>query len=227
MYEHQSTYNPNMPLRNLIYVTGLFADIVKNENLFGSKLVKIPTPRFVVFYNGTDPRPEWEQFRLSDAYLVHMDEPEMELVCTVININPGCNRELLSKCPVLEEYSVFVDLVRKYGRMMDMKQAVDRAIDECIENDILREFLESQRAEVNKMSVLDFNLEKQLRFEREEGREEGIEQGIEQGREEGINSIVEAVKLLRSGMYTTAEELETAGVESVIAEKAMMIVNMS
>jgi len=86
IYEHQSTVNPNMPLRKLIYVSNLIADLVKDENLFGTKLVTIPTPKFVTFYNGSEDMPEVQELKLSDSYQVLTDNPELELKCTVINI---------------------------------------------------------------------------------------------------------------------------------------------
>ena len=114
VYEHESTVCPNMPLRELIYVTNILEQWIKKRNIYGKKLVKIPTPRFAVFYNGMEEQPEQYQLKLSDAYANPMEKPELELTCTVYNINSGMNRELLSECPVLEQYMVFVGYVREY-----------------------------------------------------------------------------------------------------------------
>lgn len=98
LYEHQSSVNPNMPLRDLFYVSKVLQNIVKYENLYSSRKIKIPAPRFVVFYNGSMEQPERSIYRLSDMYEKSMKEPELELVVTVLNINPGKNEELMKSC---------------------------------------------------------------------------------------------------------------------------------
>ena len=137
-----------MPLRALIYVTNILEQWVKKQNLYGRKLLKIPTPRFAVFYNGSEEQPERYQLKLSDAYANPMEEPELELTCMVYNINSGKNKGLLSECPVLEQYTTFVRYVREYlGKYpeKDLRKAIDKAIDRCIEEDVLRESLRKRR----------------------------------------------------------------------------------
>ena len=114
LYEHQSTPNPNMPLRNLAYVACVYMAYVFGDNLYGRKLIKIPEPRFVVFYNGTDKMPEQSVLRLSDAYERKSEELDLELRIRFININPGYNEEIVEKSPTLYQYVKFVDTVRKY-----------------------------------------------------------------------------------------------------------------
>ena len=116
LYEHQSTYSPNAPLRFLIYLTNLLMRLIRKEDLYRKKLIKIETPHFVVFYNGKDHAPEHYTLRLSDAFERETDAPEIELVCHVYNINKGNNTELLAKCSTLREYMYFVDLVREYHK---------------------------------------------------------------------------------------------------------------
>ena len=178
LYEHQSTYNPNMPLRDLIYVANLLADIVKDKDLFGEQLVRIPEPQFVTFYNGTKEQPAMEELWLSDAYIHRTDQPQLELCCVVININPGHNEGFMEKCQVLREYMIYVEKVRFYQQTMSLEDALERAIDECIKEHVLEDFLRKQRVEVMSMSVLEFNLEKQLVFQREAGMREGSDQKL-------------------------------------------------
>ena len=104
IYEHQSTYNPNMPLRELIYFVTIIKKLIENKYLLSHKLVKIPTPKFAVFYNGGETRPELEVLRLSDSYENQSDEPQLELMCTVYNINPGNNEDLKKRSQTLREY---------------------------------------------------------------------------------------------------------------------------
>ena len=143
--EHQSTHNPNMPLRNLIYFVSTVKELVNIKDILGKRLIKLPLPHFVVFYNGIEPRPEKEILRLSDSYEKKSDTPELELICTVYNINPNKNQELLSHCQVLSEYQFFVEKVREYDTInIDIEESVKSAIDYCIEHHILEDFLKNE-----------------------------------------------------------------------------------
>ena len=177
LYEHQSTPNPNMPLRNLAYVACVYMAYVFGDNLYGRKLIKIPEPRFVVFYNGTDKMPEQSVLRLSDAYESKSEELDLELKIRFVNINPGYNEEMIEKSPTLYQYVKFVDTVRKYQQEMPFPEAVEKAIDECIKKGILAEFLRKNRAEVLRVSIFEYDEEEHMRQEREESRQEGFEEG--------------------------------------------------
>nr|WP_300837165.1 hypothetical protein [uncultured Acetatifactor sp.] len=175
VYEHESTVCPNMPLRELIYVTNILEQWVKKQNLYGRKLVKIPTPRFAVFYNGVEEQRSQYQLKLSDAYANPMEAPELELTCTVYNINVGKNQALLSKCPVLRQYMIFIDYVREYlGKYpeKDLRKAINKAIDRCIREGVLREFLIRRRGEVTKVTQLDYTFDRRIELEREDARAE-------------------------------------------------------
>lgn len=167
LYEHQSTVNPNMPLRDLFYVSDLLQNYVKDFDLYGRGLVKIPAPRFIVFYNGREKQPERRVYKLSDAFSKKQDEPELELTVTVLNINAGNNGELLGNCKTLREYAT----------QMDIEEAVERAITECIREGILAEFLKRNRAEAIKVSIYEYNEELHLENVRREGFEEGMSLG--------------------------------------------------
>ena len=175
VYEHESTVCPNMPLRELIYVTNILEQWVKKQNLYGRKLVKIPTPRFAVFYNGVEEQRSQYQLKLSDAYANPMEAPELELTCTVYNINVGKNQALLSKFPVLRQYMIFIDYVREYlGKYpeKDLRKAINKAIDRCIREGVLREFLIRRRGEVTKVTQLDYTFDRRIELEREDARAE-------------------------------------------------------
>ena len=190
LYEHQSTYNPNMPLRDLFYVSRVLQRRIKDENLYGRKLVKIPAPKFVVFYNGTDCQPEQQLLRLSDAFEKKQDQPALELTVIVYNINLGHNQELLETCGLLKEYAQYVEQVRTFAKAMAFPEAVERAVDHCIRNGILSDFLSENRAEAIAVSIFEYDEEKHIRSERKEWREighaEGREEGLAAGREEAF-----------------------------------------
>ena len=149
---------------------GIFRNIymayVFGDNLYGRKLIKIPEPRFVVFYNGTDKMPEQSVLRLSDAYESKSEELDLELRIRFININPGYNEEMVEKSPTLYQYVKFVDIVRKYQKEMPFPEAVEKAIDECIKKGILAEFLRKNRAEVLRVSIFEYDEEEHMRQER-------------------------------------------------------------
>ena len=177
LYEHQSTVNPNMPLRDLFYVSDLLQNYVKDFDLYGRGLVKIPAPRFIVFYNGREKQPERRVYKLSDAFSKKQDEPELELTVTVLNINAGNNAELLGNCKTLREYMQYIERVREYATQMVIEEAVERAITECIKEGILAEFLKRNRAEAIKVSIYEYNEELHLENVRREGYEEGMSLG--------------------------------------------------
>ena len=182
LYEHQASYNPNLPLRFLMYLSDLYEKMIVGKNVYGTKIIPIPSPKFIVFYNGQKERPERETIKLSDAYITRDEEVSLELCVDVLNINVGHNKELLMACKTLGDYAEFVHRVRVYAETMSIEDAVDRAIDECIKEDILREFFEKNRAEAKSMSIYEYDEEKHIRLEREdafaEGRTEGRAEGI-------------------------------------------------
>ena len=155
----------------------------------------IPTPKFAVFYNGNESMPEKTEMRLSESFEKKNDNPELELRCTVYNINTGANRTLLERCRILKEYMVFVDYVRYYSeiKLFELADAVNEAIDRCIAEGIIKDFLREHRDEVVKVTMLDYTFEHRLEMGmhdaleqgRDEGRKEGRKEGRDEGRKEG------------------------------------------
>ena len=208
LYEHQSTVNPNMPLRFLFYISDLYSGMTTEENFYGRKALSIPIPCFVIFYNGSEPQPDRKILRLSDLYTVRMKETQLELTAVLLNINRNHNRELMEACRDLKDYAEYVDRVRKYARELPLSEAVERAITECIRKGILKEFLEKNRAEVKKMSIYEYDQEKHIRMERQDAWEEGIKEGELRGRNAQL--IEQIRKKLDRGKNISriAEELE-------------------
>lgn len=220
LYEHQSTKNPNMPLRNLFYVSDIYSALTKDENLYSSSLIRIPAPRFVVFYNGLDHVPEKSTLKLSDMYKDTSGQISLELITQVFNVNLGYNKELMDNCETLHGYAIFVDLVRKYQKTeKSLKATVAKAIDECIANGILADFLRSNRAEVLKMSIYEYDEAKHIQLERKEAREEGWQAGLAEGRQTGlaegqkkerqnsIKNLIEACQELNASMDDTIQRI--------------------
>ncbi len=180
LYEHQSTYSPNLPIRFLIYLAQEYQLVIEKaeRSLYGCGQITLPTPQCVVFYNGRKEMPEERILKLSDAFENKKARADVELKVRMLNINHGHNKLLMDKCRVLEEYSMLVAASRDYMTAgKDTQEAMSKAIDYCIEKGILKEFLLKNRAEVLGMLLEEFDAEKYERTIRSEGREEGKEEG--------------------------------------------------
>ena len=177
LYEQQSTVNPNLPLRFLMYITDIYSAYTKDMNIYGSKKVQIPLPSFVIFYNVVKSQPDRTEFLLSELFHPTTDQPALELKAVMLNINKGHNQELMNACHTLRDYSEYVARIRTYSAEMPLTDAVEKAITECIHENILRDFLLKNRAEAKAMSIYEYDEEKTLRMFREEGYEDGERNG--------------------------------------------------
>ena len=189
MYEHQSTVNPNMPVRFMIYLAQEYQMLVESasSSLYGSKLIPLPTPQCVVFYNGTEETPDEYELRLSSAFCNQDVEPAAEVIVRVVNINYGHNEYLMQGCELMSQYAEFVEITRKYALLYDdREEAMNAAIDYCIAHGILEDILRKHRSQILGSLLEDFDEKKYARTLREEGWEAGLQAGRESGREEGI-----------------------------------------
>ena len=186
--------NPNIPLRNLFYIAGEYQKLVDDRSLYSSAIQTIPTPNFVVFYNGTREMEDREICKLSAMYEHTTENPALELVVTMLNVNEGHNEELMEQCQTLREYAKYVARVRKYASQMELDDAVNRAVEECIAEGILEEFLRANKNEVVSVSIFEYDKEKEEKklrkaeFEagRTEGRQEGWKDGVREGEAHGV-----------------------------------------
>ena len=211
LYEHQSTYSPNLPVRYLLYVADVYSDYTKDMNLYGTKAVKLPTPRFVIFYNGQAEQPDRKELKLSELFSIPDADPSLELKAVMLNINKGHNRKLMETCRTLQDYAEYTFRVREYAAEMPLDLAVEQAITECISEGILADFLRKNRAEAKKVSIYEYDEERHRRQTREEGMEEGYANGFSQGIEQGITQTV--INLLKSGLLTDIQIREITGLD--------------
>ncbi len=189
MYEHQSTLNPNMPVRFLIYLAQEYQLLVEStdRSLYGSELIPLPTPQCVVFYNGTADTPDEYELRLSSAFSNQDVEPAVEVVVNVININYGHNEHLMQGCGLLSQYAQFVAVTREYANNYDNREeAMNAAIEYCIGHGILEDILRKHRSQVLGSLLEEFDEKKYAKTLREEGYESGREAGYEAGRNDGF-----------------------------------------
>ena len=225
LYEHQSSVNKNMPIRGLIYLTELYKGYIERNGLriYNETPVKLPFPRYIVFYNGRDGEPERRVMPLSDSYMTNDSnkdqEPCLELKALLININYGCNKEIMNKCQKLMEYSQLIALIRKhYNELVEkyaelgihkskkeiFAEAVSLSIEEAIRNNILKEILRNNKAEVTNMLLTEFDEKDYIEGVKEESERRGEQRG-EQFKM--ITQIIKKVKKSKS-LPTIASELE-------------------
>ena len=191
LYEHQSTWNENMPLRGLLYFAELYQRYLEENGyrLTGTgRRLPLPFPRYVVFYNGTKEEPDQTQLLLSDSFKgVEGEVPSLECRAVVLNINYGHNQAIMERCRRLKDYSEFIEEIRRNLRAgMVLEDAVEQGINACMERGILSDILSKSKMEVRKMLLTEYD----ERAEREYLRKEAIEIGLEEGLEQGISIFI-------------------------------------
>ena len=180
LYEHQSTINPNMPLRGLVYLAKEYRTYYDNsdQSIYSRKLIKLPRPQYIIFYNGTEEQPEEKYLRLSDAFepAGNGEEPMLECIAKQININYGYNQKLLDTCKRLHDYSYFINEIRaNITEGLILSEAISQAMDTCIRKEILVDILSKQRSEVYDMLLTEFDEERYERTLRQDAYEDGRE----------------------------------------------------
>jgi len=214
--EHQSTVNPNMPLRCLEYVTRLYEHIQNPRDRYSRALKKIPVPVFYVFYNGRENIPAQKILRLSDSFIKQPETPTLELVVKLININYDKDSQILKSCEPLGQYSRFVEAVRRHIAV-DKEHGFENAIKECIKNDILREYLQRKSREVINMLVAEYDYDTDIAAQRQESLMLGIQQGEARGSRQAK---LETAKLMKEerlslNLITKITGLSQAEVEAL------------
>jgi predicted transposase/invertase (TIGR01784 family) len=187
LIEHQSTINPNMALRLLMYIGRLYEKMVKNKRIYSSKKLAIPRPEFFVLYNGKEPYPNKAVLHLSDLFekieIPGIEEKTLlELEVQVININEGRNEGIVRKCRELNGYSAFIAKTREYEQELgNLEAALKKAVEYCCQHDIIKEFLEKHAQEVMSMLMTEFNLDDAIAVRIEETKEDIVLNALAKG----------------------------------------------
>ncbi|MGI5174674.1 Rpn family recombination-promoting nuclease/putative transposase [Treponema sp. OMZ 840] len=209
--EHQSTVNLNMPFRFLEYVVRLYEQIQNPRDKYLRRLVKIPSPEFYVFYNGEEDFPEYKTLKLSDAFMTAGSQPNLELIVEVVNINQDKAHTILAQCKPLAQYSLFVETVRKHLKL-DREKGFEKAVQECINNDILKEYLERKSREVMNMLLSEYDYATDIAVQREEEREIALEEGARQNK-------LETAAVMKSMNYPLDDIHKITGLSEAEIEK--------
>ncbi len=204
IYEQQSTYNRNMPVRELMYAAKLYDKYIHEHklNVYGERLIHLPVPKLVVFYNGIKDR-EDKILELKDAFEPEGEEagkkikknliPDITVRVRMININYGRNKEVLNACKPLEEYAWLIQRIREYRKQKEeIEEAVDHAIDDIPEDFEIRTFLIGHKAEVKDMCITEYNEAETLQMVKEEGRVEGKKEGRQDHANETAERMIQA-----------------------------------
>ena len=203
LVECQSTINANIPLRCLGYVSRTLENLTDKRKIYGSKLVKVPAPEFYVFYVGQE---DWNvrQLRLSDAFLEEPKENSIEIVVNLVNLNYTKGEEVLQRSPTLLGYSKLLAYIRDefLANGGDLKSAIDVAVERCVKEGLIADFLEDNSKEVTGMLFDEISIEEFAEIRAQEaydiGRSEGEQAGIERGAAQKEREI--ALQMLKEGM---------------------------
>ena len=197
LYEHQSTFNPNMPIRGLIYFARLYEAYIKQHTLdvYSHQRISLPAPQFIVFYNGRENQPDELILKLSDSFTPHVPEPHnspvLECQARMLNINYGHNQKLLDSCKRLHDYSYFVaEVNRNLDFGYDLKDAIYHAMNVCIKKDVLSDILAKSQSEVFNMLLTEYDEKLHLKTVYNEGHEDGT-------KEARIEDIRKAIIMMR------------------------------
>ena len=224
LWEQQSSYNPNMPIRGFMYFGNMYNRYIEENklNIYGKKLIKIPTPKYIVLYNGTQDAPAVEKLKLSDAFINSNNGGEFEWTATVYNINPNMNDDLLNKCKALKDYMIFINRIRSNLKKHHIEEAVEEAVKSCIEDGVMAVLLLKLKSEVKDMCLTEYNEKVFIDGIRNEGIEEGKAEGRAEGKAESVTEII--ARMLSKGV--SVEEIadltgaDIAFVEEVAAKVA-------
>lgn len=215
LYEQQSTYNPNMPIRMLQYAGNLYEKYIEQNKLnkFGDKIIRLPVPKLMVFYNGTADQPDKKILKLSESFPEGADADIQVKVC-MLNVNAGRNKEILNSCKPLEEYAWLVDQIRENNKTNDEEgvgSAIDRAISAMPDDFVIKPFLMAHRVEVKGMLLTEYNEAKQMQLFKEDGRREGREEGI----------IETLIALVQKGLLSIKDAAVQAGITETAFQQKM------
>lgn len=207
MIEHQSTVNPNIPLRMLSYAARELEKRGLTKKIYSRRRVEIPTPEMYVFYNGLEEQPITQVLKLSDSYLAKCGKISLEAVVTMINVNYDKGANILKKCETLNEYSLFIYMIREKQKEMGLQEAVEESVRECMRNGILTEFLERNGGDIMSLVRIELTREECEAIREEDGyvrgREEGLSEGLAAGERKGRTE--EQLKIARNMKKMGAE----------------------
>jgi len=205
LIEHQSTICNAMPYRMLQYIAETYKRLNDIKKEYSEKGFPLQRPKFIVLYNGPDEMPDGKQvLRLSEMFIPAKPQDDqsdgiidLELTVTMYNINHGHNENIVKSCAAVHEYSIFINMIREYRKAMGLEEAIAKAVIDCINQNVLKEFLAKHKQEVVNMLISEWNMDIALEVR---GEEKAMEKAMEiakkmKDRGDDVNSIVEVTGL--------------------------------
>ena len=184
LFEHNSSINPNMGLRFLLYIAQLYELSMDKKAMYKTKPMSIANPEFYMIYNGKEDYPEKMTLKLSDLFIVQdSGNTNLELIVTVYNVNKGYNKNIMERSKTLDEYAAFVAKVREYTETsgLDLTEALKKAVEDCVREGILQEFLQKYGGDIVNILYREFNMNDAKEVWAEETKEEIAEKMIKRG----------------------------------------------
>ena len=229
VYEHQSTYNPNMPLRMMDYAGHVYSGHISknNYNKYGTTLIRLPVPKLAVFYNGTADAPDETILKLSDSFPEDRRiDADIEVRVRMLNINHGRNKSIMNKCKPLEEYSWLVEKIREYKRD-DLPDAVDKALNEMPDDYVIKPFIMEHRSEVRGIIDTEYNEAEIKEAFMNEGHAKGLAEGLNKGETIKLIKLVYSKLRKNKAIEKIADELEESDNISLISDIVDLIKELS
>ena len=214
--EHQSTINPNMPIRDLFYIVEIWRGMVESSQLYKRRIVKVPQPKFIVLYNGREPMPPVSRLELSDAFMGDANKPLLNLTVLVYNVNEGVNCDILKKSPTLYQYSQLVALIREYqAKGQVTSRDMSEITQKCLEKGILVDFMKEHGKSIRDLLHYEISYEEDIKLTGQEYFEEGMEKGAAEATER-LNKLTSL--LIKAGRI---DELEKAASDPELQQKLL------
>lgn len=210
IYEHQSSINPNIPVRALCYAGALYSKYISDKrngfNQYSSKLQKIPVPKIVCFYNGEKDMPDKVVLSLRDAFDEGAD-PDIEVRVTMLNVNYGHNEKLLKDCRALNDYGIIISKIReKQKGKEDVIKATSEVINNLPDDSPIKQILKDNESEVLMSFLTEYDEEWTMQMFKEEGREEGREEGKSRATKHAAKVIAEKFNMSFDEAYAMLTE---------------------
>ena len=222
--EHQATYNPNMPVRQMMYLGRQYDKYIKRtkQNIYGRKQMTLPVPRLVTFYNGVEDIPD-KLLKLSDSFPCGTDpeRSDVEVRVHMYNVRSQAQSHLIKKCRPLAEYAWFVEEIRRNQKDMDLTHAVDKAISDMPEGFVIKEFIKGNQSEVKNMCITEYDEAETMELFKEEGREEGLLEGEDIRRQQAEKIEEQAGKIEEQAGKIEKQEAELKALKAEL-ERLMM-----
>ncbi|MCQ2591423.1 MAG: Rpn family recombination-promoting nuclease/putative transposase [Treponema sp.] len=225
LIEHQSTINNNMPLRFLEYVSRIYTSIVPGEIRYREKLFKIPTPEFLVFYNGTKKHPDYSELKLSDAFLDNNDSSYLELRVKVYNIKDQ-DLPIVRKCDKIRQYTEFINYIYANANIKDEESCL-QAINEARKIGLLPNYLERKITEVINMLTAEYDYDLDIAVKKQEAYEDGLQDGIQKGLDQGIQrgeqikALEDALVMIKTFNHPISDVCKALKIDEALVQEAL------